>query len=356
MSSKTFVCFLSRKTKRGVAAAILSLVLIASMLPIQAFAVTSDELEQQAQEVINKLNDIQTQINETQEAYDNAVAAYDAANEAMEEAQKRIDEAQIEIDEIQDRLSDRVVAMYRSGGLSLLDVILGSNSFSDFVTATNMILTVNEYDTDLVAELRAARNEAKAANEEYAYQSQEAEAQMQASQEAQEELSAQAAEMQAEIANITEEMAELQAAEDAAFLTGYSATNDVIVGSGLFANPCPGASYISSEFGYRTYDNSFHKGLDFAASTGTPIYAAEAGTVIISGYSSSAGYWVVISHGNGLVTKYMHMATQPYVSAGQTVTKGQNIGPVGSTGNSSGPHLHFQVELNGQAVNPRYYL
>ena len=124
---------------------------------------------------------------------------------------------------------------------------------------------------------------------------------------------------------------------------------------GIFANPCPGA-VITSTFGYRTYDNSFHKGLDLGTgSENIPTYAADAGTVIVAGWSDTAGNWVVIDHGNGLVTKYMHHSAI-YVEAGQHVEKGQQIGLSGTTGDSSGNHLHFQVEENGVAVDPEPYL
>lgn len=124
---------------------------------------------------------------------------------------------------------------------------------------------------------------------------------------------------------------------------------------GKFADPCPG-SYLTSSFGYRTFDNSFHKGIDLGTN-GSPIptYAAEAGTVIIAGYNASAGNWIVIDHGNGLVTKYMHHS-YIFVHVGDKVEKGQQIGLTGNTGNSSGIHLHFQVEENGVAVDPTTYL
>ena len=118
-------------------------------------------------------------------------------------------------------------------------------------------------------------------------------------------------------------------------------------------------SYQSSYFGeVRTSigDPVPHKGHDYAAPAGTPIYAAAAGTVITAGYSYSAGYWVVINHGNGLVSKYMHMYAMPAVSAGQRVAKGQYIGGVGTTGQSTGNHLHFQVEVYGVPVNPSKYM
>ena len=137
-----------------------------------------------------------------------------------------------------------------------------------------------------------------------------------------------------------------------------SAGSPVVSGNGTFTHPCP-AGYISSTFGYRTQPiagaSTNHKGIDFAAATGTPIYAAAAGTVISAGYAGNAGNLLVINHGNGLLTYYMH-CSKIYVSAGQKVSKGQNVAAVGTTGNSTGPHLHFQVELNNVPVNPDLYM
>lgn len=129
----------------------------------------------------------------------------------------------------------------------------------------------------------------------------------------------------------------------------------IIAGGDAFCNPCPGATYISSTFGYREWDNSFHNGMDYAAPEGTPTYATKDGRVTIAGWSDSAGNWVVIDHGDGFVTKYMHHSFI-CVYAGQSVKKGQQIGRVGTTGYSSGNHLHFQVELNGTAVDPSLYV
>ena len=128
---------------------------------------------------------------------------------------------------------------------------------------------------------------------------------------------------------------------------------------GNFANPCPGAT-LTSEFGYRTAptaaSGTFHKGLDLGTgSENIPTYAAKEGTVTEAGYSPSAGNWVVIDHGNGIVTKYMHHE-EIYVKKGQHVEKGQQIGLSGSTGDSTGNHLHFQLEIDGKAVDPTPYL
>ena len=123
--------------------------------------------------------------------------------------------------------------------------------------------------------------------------------------------------------------------------------------------PCPTYTYISSEFGGRVSPitgewQSGHKGIDIASGKGNPVIAAASGTVVKSYLSSSYGNYVVISHGGGLMTAYGHQSSFA-VSVGDVVTQGQVIGYVGSTGNSTGPHLHFEVYVNGATVDPKSY-
>jgi murein DD-endopeptidase MepM/ murein hydrolase activator NlpD len=119
------------------------------------------------------------------------------------------------------------------------------------------------------------------------------------------------------------------------------------------------AAPVTSEFGWRVHPifgtRRLHAGIDLGAPTGTPIYAAAAGVVIQAGVQNGYGNAVIISHGNGLSTLYGHQS-KIAVSAGQSVARGDLIGYVGSTGNSTGPHLHFEVRENGTAVNPRLHL
>lgn len=118
----------------------------------------------------------------------------------------------------------------------------------------------------------------------------------------------------------------------------------------------PISGIITSRFGNRESIRSHaHRGLDIAAPTGTPIKAAAGGTVTTAGYNSSYGNMIIISHGNGVQTVYGH-CSQLSVSAGQKVTQGQTIGKVGSTGNSTGPHLHLEVRVNGVLQNPQNYV
>lgn len=119
-----------------------------------------------------------------------------------------------------------------------------------------------------------------------------------------------------------------------------------------FMRPVNGAT-ITSKYGKRS--SGFHTGTDFAIALGTPAYAAASGTVTFAGWKGSYGYLVIIDHGNGYQTYYAHCSAL-YVSAGQTVTQGQNISAVGSTGNSTGPHLHFEIRYNGNTLNPQNYV
>ena len=118
----------------------------------------------------------------------------------------------------------------------------------------------------------------------------------------------------------------------------------------------PISGVITSRFGVRSnIRKSSHTGLDIAASTGTPIGAAASGTVTFSGRKGSFGNMIVITHGNGVQTYYAHCSSL-YVSAGTQVSQGQTIATVGSTGNSTGPHLHLEVRVNGVAYNPQNYV
>jgi murein DD-endopeptidase MepM/ murein hydrolase activator NlpD len=127
----------------------------------------------------------------------------------------------------------------------------------------------------------------------------------------------------------------------------------------MFTWPCPSYTRISDDYGMRLHPtlgiNKMHNGIDLAAPAGSPILAAYNGTVVAASYEASMGNYVMINHGDGLYTVYMH-CSKLYVSQGQSVTKGQTIAAVGTTGRSTGNHLHFGVRLNGSYVSPWNYL
>ena len=170
----------------------------------------------------------------------------------------------------------------------------------------------------------------------------------------------------AEIAKNNEEIDkmidELQADADAMTNTiinaGSSSGNSQYIG-GVLAWPTPSTSYITSPFGYRTHPISgtykFHTGIDIGASRNSAIIAANDGKVILSGWNGGYGKCIVVDHGGGITTLYAH-CNSLYVGVGAYVSRGQTIAAVGSTGNSTGPHLHFEVRVNGSYKNPLNYV
>lgn len=359
------------------------------LFPEMGFAVTSAEKQAEADNVMQQIDTLQTSLNEAEDELEQAQSDYNTALTLLDEAQRSIDIETTHIAKLQERLAACAERMYKSNdSASFLEVMLDAASFDDFLKSWDALSAISGQGANLVQqskEARAAQEEAKAEYEKQEKLAQEhiakvevTKAQIESTKgaleeelkkitkevaelQAQEELEREAA-RQAAIAAEEQARALAQAAEAAqavasqnAMANGEDATTAYATSGGVLGNPCPDATN-SSGFGYRDFNGgSFHKGLDMAAPEGTPYYAAESGTVIYAtydgGYNGGAGNWIVIAHGNGLVTKYMHSSVV-YVSPGQYVQKGEHIGAVGNTGNSFGAHLHFQVEYNGVAVNP----
>lgn len=357
-------------------------------VPSAAFAVTSEEKQAEADALFAQIDELQTQLNAANAEYESAKAEYESANAKIEESKKVIEEQSKKIETLQDSLGEYAVQIYKSDDTmtTFMGVLLESQSFEEFATAVDYMSSVADRGTSLVEETKEAREKTEAAKATYEEQSQVAKESMETAEAKAAEIEALKDDLNAEAEKITQEVADLKAVEEAeaeaarqaaeaaeaaqqsaaAANSGYvqpdyssgTASGPVITGTGAMSNPCPAGS-ISSTFGWRDFDSSFHKGLDLAAPEGTPIYAADSGTVIYAtsdgGYNGGAGNWVVITHGNGLVTTYMHCSSV-FVGVGDSVSKGQNIANVGNTGNSFGAHLHFQVEVNGSAVDPLGYL
>lgn len=365
-------------------------------LTVPAGAAEIDNAKKQAEDLKNKKSSAESEKNSLAKELETKV-------KEMEDVEKKISAKETEISKKEDELvqakvdentqydsmKKRIKYMYENGNTHFIEILCDSKSIGEFLNNAEYINTISTYDRNMLVEFQDVVKEVEKQEETLQAEYKELNTMQDDIVKKQESLTALINEKSAEIASLDSELTqtnskikkleeaaaaaqrkqqEAAAAAAAAASSGsssgsgssgggssYVPSNSIVVsGSGQFTNPCPGAS-ISSTFGYRDFDGAFHKGLDLAAAEGTPTYAAAAGTVIIAGWSSSAGNWVVIDHGNGLVTKYMHHSALA-VSAGQTVAKGQQIGYVGNTGNSFGAHLHFQVEVNGSAVDPQGYL
>lgn len=338
------------------------------------------------------LNDAQQKADELEDQKDAAEEEKASLSEKldsiiknMEETQKKLSEKKAEVEEVENELAQaqvdvsnqyesmkvRIKYMYESGGNQMLEVLMESENMGDFLNKAEYVSQISEYDRneliryqDTVEDVQKKEEQIQTEYKELDTLQTELISQQEEVQTLIDSNEAKLSEIQSQIDENSALLQQLQAQaeqekrvqDESDGTTWIDGGPNVITGNGFFTHPCPGYSYQSSYFGeVRSFDPVPHKGHDYAAPAGTPTYAAAAGRVTTAGWSYSAGNWVVIDHGNGLVTKYMHHSAL-CVTQGQYVEKGQQIGAVGTTGYSTGNHLHFQVELNRVPVNPDLYM
>ena len=295
-----------------------------------------------------------------------------------------------------ERYCGRVRTMEETTTWSYVSVLLKATSLTDFLSRLNDIVDIVRNDQNVKAEYEAARVNLEQVKAEYEsvradqkdkraelmeqkalleQQIEEAcaliadlEEDIDRFKDAYEENEALENEVQAKIDAKVKELQAQKAAEEAA-RKAYEAAQRAkqnnknngggSVSSGYFIWPVPSCTYITSKFGYRVHPifgtTKYHSGVDIAAGSGATIKAAAGGTVSIAEYSESYGNYCVIYHSNGTTTLYAHMNALPCVSVGQTVSQGDVIGYVGSTGYSTGPHCHFEIRVSGSCVDPLSY-
>ncbi len=372
------------------------------------------ELEAQIAATESSIAEQETIQAQLQEEMDILAEQISIINSKINVYNQQIREKTIELEETEEKQAEayelfkqRVRAMYLAGETSTLEVLLTATSFSDLLTRSENIERITRHDQELVATLeqymqeiadaKAAIESAKAeieaekveldakmadydaAYEESAAISAELEEDLEEDEAAHEEMVAAEAEMeeevQAAIAAYQAEVAAQAAAAAAAAAASSSSSSSTTTGNTTAATgsvsssgymwPVPDYHTISSYFGYRTGSSimsSYHKGIDIPTGHKTMqrVVASKSGTVILAKYSSSYGNYIIIDHGtdssgNSYQTLYAHNAAL-YVSVGDYVTQGQVIAGSGSTGNSTGVHCHFEVRVNGTAVNPLNYV
>jgi murein DD-endopeptidase MepM/ murein hydrolase activator NlpD len=263
-------------------------------------------------------------------------------------------------------LEQRLVAIYESNQPDLITVLLQAHGFDDLLARTQYLETLQHQDNDIVArvrglrdEMRATVNTVRAARDEIAARKQQLEATRLKLRQRTDQLAIARRKQHATLTRVREQQEDLEGdlseisqkiAEQLAQQTGALPAGPIRAGSGQFIWPVNGS--VVSGFGMRW--GRMHEGIDIAVSTGTPIRAAASGSVSLAGASGGYGNYTCISHGGGLSTCYAHQS-QILVSGGQ-VAQGQIIGLVGCTGHCFGPHLHFEVRVGGEAVDPLGYL
>lgn len=323
-------------------------------------------LKKYVKELDAKLMSIQAKIEELKELIAEKEAEIEVTKKELEEAIK-VEETQYE------EMKIRIKFMYEKGSDFYLDMMLGADSFGDMLNKAHYVEAISSYDRQRLEEFQMNRElieVCKAELEEEEALLQEAKA---AVEEEQKNLETLIASKNKEITQFEGDIKKKEASikEYEAYIREQDETiaalekalremegSNLKYDGGMFKWPAPSYTRVTSPFGWRIHpvygDNRFHNGVDMAAPGGSPILAAYSGTVAAAGYSSTMGNYIYINHGSGLVTIYMH-ASALYVTAGQSVAKGDKIAAVGTTGTSTGNHLHFGVRLNGSYVDPMGY-
>ncbi len=334
-------------------------------------------------------NDLAAYVSELDTTLSAAQAKINELADMITEKETEITKTKAELEEAQRTeqqqyaaMKDRIKSMYERGDSFYFEIVFSAKSFGDMLNRADYVERLTAADKRLLDKFKTTREYVETCKQQLEAEQElleEAKSDAEAEQQSLELLIAekeqQMAAYQADINNqeqvlkaYEDEMAardaEIKALEKAMKeqqealekANGKKNTYD----GGMFAWPAPSYTRISDDFGMREVHpiykvQKMHNGVDMAAPGGSPILAAYDGTVIAAAYSSSMGNYIMIDHGDGLTTIYMH-ASALYVKSGQSVSKGEKIAAVGTTGNSTGNHLHFGVRLNGTYVNPWNYL
>lgn len=314
-----------------------------------------------------KIEELKTMISEKEEDIEKTTKELKAAEEKEEQQYEA--------------MKSRIKFLYEKGDVFYIELLFSSNSFGDFINKADYVEQLSDYDSKMLEEFKQNREFIAACKEELEAEEevlQEAKAKVDEEQKSLEGLISTKEqeitkyegdinnkekaikEYEADIAaqNATISTLEAAVAEEKRKLEAENGTA-ITYDGGMFKWPAPSYTRISDDYGNRIHPTlgvqQFHNGVDLAAPGGSPILAAYDGDVVAADYNGSMGNYVMINHGDGLYTIYMH-ASSLYVSQGQSVARGDKIAAVGSTGRSTGNHLHFSVRLNGSYVSPWNYL
>lgn len=352
---------------------------------------TINELKESKGDVQEKVNDLNTQlmnISSQITALENQIAQ---KNQELTEKKDQIEDTKSQLEDAKKQeeqqyadMKVRIQFMYENAQESYFEALFSSESFSDFLNSAEYIIQIQEYDRKKLNEYQDTvdyiENVEKQLEEDYATLEEikkEVEQEKASVEQEKASVAALMKQRETELAGIEGNIDSAQS--DADYYAAEIKAQEEIIAEikrieaekaaagkqdnpytgGVFTWPCPSSTRVTSDYGTRVSPmggaSSNHKGIDIGASGGAAIVAAADGTVTTASYSSAAGNYVMIDHGGGLYTVYMH-ASALLVSPGQTVSAGQTIAQVGSTGISTGNHLHFGVSLNGSYVSPWSYL
>ncbi|MDR3585365.1 MAG: peptidoglycan DD-metalloendopeptidase family protein [Desulfosporosinus sp.] len=323
-----------------------------------------------ADKIKAQLDKLEAQIAAAQTLLSQKQVAYTQAQQQVLSAQKELDQKQKELEDRQSAFGKRARGIYESGQISYLELLFQSADLSDFITRMEYFTKLVDNDHQLLTDIKSQKEQiAQKTRELQSHRDQAAQLQVQAAsvsanldqtkaqqrlaldqnQKAQQAAFDDVDRLASEANALGDKIRKMQAAQ---------ATRQGGVSGSVSTWPVPGCYEISDPFGWRihpiTHQRSLHTGMDIVAPAGTQIHAAGAGVVIIAGWNSAYGNMTIIDNGNGISTLYGHQSALG-VTEGQSVQANQVIGYVGSTGMSTGPHLHFEVRVGGNPTDPLQY-
>lgn len=325
--------------------------------------------EEIIREIAVKLHTIQVELDAANAELDRIHSEEDKVNAQIKQIELELEAARKQLLERQDLLNKRIRAIYIHGQLNYLEVIMGSKNFSDFANRLELLKRVIRSDYNLIQDIRVRQEQIQAKMNELSLQKQELEKLAAEATKAQQAIEMKRAEQQAVMDSAKAQRDAAEQMEQDLIASSERIRQQIqarqgggmepqVIGSGILGYPCSGP--ITSPFGYRIHPifgtTIYHSGIDIGVDEGTPVHAADSGVVIYSG-SGLTGYGnvVIIDHGNGLSTLYAHNSAL-LVSEGESVSKGQVVAYSGMTGYATGPHVHFEVRVNGSPTDPMGYL
>lgn len=348
---------------------------------------TMDSLKKQNEE-------IRKQLEKTQKSIDQKKAEKKAVSKLVEELDNKLQLTEKELDNIEQQLvilesqaaitkreldratqdadaqkvllKKRVRIMYETGSVGYLSVVLDATSFGDFITRVDFLKKIVDYDIALLKNMKTYRDNVAQKKAQFQSEIEEKELVKQQIGAKKDEVTQARADRSKALTELTKDLKELERLEDKLLEQSKEIEKLIVAAqsSGKYTQgkiqwPVPSTTRITSPYGYRIHPilktKKLHTGIDIGAKSGSTVVAGNDGTVIYSGYYGGYGNTVIIDHGGKISTLYAHNS-KLLVKVGDKVKRGQTISKVGSTGLSTGPHLHFEVRVNGQHTNPMNYL
>jgi murein DD-endopeptidase MepM/ murein hydrolase activator NlpD len=378
-----------KRVRNGLAVFLSLVLLITVILPV--YANNIQDQQQRLEEVNQQINQQRSKVNQARHLERNIMGQISNLDnninkaeselkyigeriaylqEDISKTEKEIKTSEESLAEQSDILGKRLVHIYEKGGdVSYLEVLFSATDIKDFLTRYDFLNTIVEQDVQLIETINKEKKELSLRKCNLEIKQKEL-IKVQADQVSQKEnLDCQKDEKQKILGNVRQEkeayeraLKELEQSsrEIEAIIRQYQAGNNSgQTGTGTYTWPTPGYTNITSEYGMRFHpilkQRKLHTGVDIGAPMGANIVAADSGTIMYAGWMSGYGQVLIVDHGGGMSTLYAHQSSF-LVKKGDNVTKGQAIGKVGSTGWSTGPHLHFEVRINGSPTNPNGYI